>query len=134
MTQIVLIDKPPSLAGKSTPAATSGSMTAHEDKDVASAANYNVRGSTTGGAEAVPDFAPLMLVQSDDFEYIMHLYMKLRRVKAFLDEIAEEFVDAQSVTLRHSNKESTQGRPGSGHDEFGESSTVYQIVVEYESH
>lgn len=62
-----------------------------------------------------------MVVQSSDFQEIMHLYLKLKRVKAFLDEIAEEFVDAKSVIMRHIEK---------GNDQ----KVMYQVIVEYESH
>ena len=59
--------------------------------------------------------SPLLVVQSTDFPTIFRLYEKLKRVKAFLDEIAEEFIDAKSVRMVKLGNE-------------------YQVVVEYESY
>ena len=43
--------------------------------------------------------SPLLVVQSSDFPKVLHIYQKLCRVKKFLDEIAEEFIDAKSVRM-----------------------------------
>ena len=42
---------------------------------------------------------PLLVVQSPDFVKVLKIYQKLCRVKKFLDEIAEEFIDAKSVRM-----------------------------------
>lgn len=62
--------------------------------------------------------APQLIVQSSDFRRIFHLYTKLQRVKLFLDEIAEEFIDAKSVRMCHFQGDSVQ----------------YRVVVEYDNH
>ena len=43
--------------------------------------------------------SPLMIIQSTDFPAMLNIYQKMCRVKALLDEIAEEFVDAKSVRM-----------------------------------
>lgn len=55
-------------------------------------------------------------MQTTDFFKIFGLYKKLARVKAFLDEIAEEFIDAKNVFLSS--------------DQTGK----YTLRVEYEAH
>ena len=45
------------------------------------------------------DESPLLIIQSTDFAAMLNLYQKLCRVKALLDEIAEEFIDAKSVRM-----------------------------------
>ena len=55
-------------------------------------------------------------MQSTDFGRIFAIYRKLLRVKAFLDEIAEEFIDAKSVYLSCN------------------STGKYTLRVEYEAH
>ena len=50
---------------------------------------------------------------------MLEMYLKLRRVKAFLDEIAEEFVDAKSVRMIKPQAPDTK---------------KFTVVVEYEGH
>ena len=51
---------------------------------------------------------------------MLKLYNKLLRVKAFLDEIAEEFIDAKSVHMIHSASDNAH--------------FLYQVVVTYDNH
>ena len=71
---------------------------------------------------------PLLIIQSYDFNKVAELYQKLCRVKAFLDEIAEEFVDAKSVKLLTLDSQNTNElSPTRTSDQM-----EYQIVVEYD--
>ena len=40
---------------------------------------------------------PAMVIISDDLPALTKLYIRLRETKAFLDEVAEEFIDAETV-------------------------------------